>query len=132
MIKLQSVGSLLDKKQETVYPMNSDGSPDLEMGIHISYLSEDWMDRLNSKDRIEIFQTLIKEIKFTPPQQKVVDRIMKGYSIEVINRHHMNGGEMRWKHPDSEYLDPAGSIYKSFFNTMRKIDNENITSQFIN
>lgn len=71
--------------------------------------------------KIEKFSQVIEGVKFTPAQKKVVEKILKGYEIKVVNKHHMNGGEMKWKSPDSDYLDHAGKIYKAFFNVFYQI-----------
>jgi len=33
----------------------------------------------------------------------------------------MNGGEMMWKTPNSDYLEHAGKVYKAFFNVFYQI-----------
>ena len=71
--------------------------------------------------RIEEFQKAIEGVKFTPPQKKIVNLILKGYTIEVVNRHHMSGGELMWKNPNSDYLEHAGKVYKAFFNVFYQI-----------
>jgi hypothetical protein len=71
--------------------------------------------------KIEIFTQAIKGVKFTPPQKKVVEKILQGYEIKVVNKHRLNGGEMKWKSPHSEYLEYAGKIYKAFFNVFYQI-----------
>ena len=71
--------------------------------------------------RIEEFQKAIEGVKFTPPQKKIVELILKGYTIEVVNKHHMNGGELMWKNPNSDYLEHAGKVYKAFFNVFYQI-----------
>tara|TARA_R100001443_G_scaffold48503_1_gene60892 strand:- start:1218 stop:1484 length:267 start_codon:yes stop_codon:yes gene_type:complete len=72
-------------------------------------------------NKIEEFKQVIEGVKFTPPQQKIVDKLLRGYEIRVVNRHRMNGGEMKWKEPNSEYLQYAGKIYKAFFNIFWQI-----------
>jgi len=67
---------------------------------------------------IEDFKTLIEtnKIKFTKPQQKIVDLILKGWKIWVVNEHRMNGGDWMWKSPHSSYPEYAGKVYKAFWN----------------
>lgn len=72
-------------------------------------------------NRVEKFQKAIEGVKFTTPQKKIVNLILKGYTIEVVNKHRMNGGEMMWKNPNSEYLEYAGKVYKAFFNVFKQI-----------
>ena len=72
-------------------------------------------------NRIEEFQKAIVGVKFTTPQKKIVNLILKGYTIEVVNKHHMSGGELMWKNPDSNYLEHAGKVYKAFFNVFYQI-----------
>ena len=72
-------------------------------------------------NKIEKFQKSIEGVKFTPAQKKIVDLILKGYEIKVVNKHRMNGGEMMWKSPYSDYLEHAGKVYKAFFNVFNQI-----------
>jgi hypothetical protein len=71
--------------------------------------------------KIEKFQKSIEGVKFTPAQKKIVDLILKGYEITVVNKHHMSGGQMMWKTPNSDYLEHAGKVYKAFFNVFYQI-----------
>ncbi len=71
--------------------------------------------------RIEEFQKAIVGVKFTPAQKNIVNRILKGYTIEVVNKHHMSGGQLMWKTPNSDYLEHAGKVYKAFFNVFYQI-----------
>ena len=45
-------------------------------------------------NKIKEFKKSIEGVKFTPAQKKIVDLILKGYEIKVVNKHRMNGGEM--------------------------------------
>jgi len=72
-------------------------------------------------NKIEDFQTAIEGVKFTKPQQKVVNEILRGYEIKVVNRHHVNGGQMMWWNPSTDYLEHAGKVYKAFFNVFYQI-----------
>ena len=72
-------------------------------------------------NKIEKFQKSIEGVKFTPAQKKIVDYILKGWEIKVVNKHRMNGGEMMWKTPNSDYLEHAGKVYKAFFNVFYQI-----------
>ena len=72
-------------------------------------------------NKIEDFKNSISGVKFTPAQKKVVDLIIKGWEVRIVNSHHMSGGEMMWKNPNSDYLQHAGKIYKAFFNVFYQI-----------
>ena len=71
--------------------------------------------------KIEKFEKSIEGVKFTPAQKKIVDYILRGWEIKVVNKHRMNGGEMMWKTPNSDYLEHAGKVYKAFFNVFYQI-----------
>ena len=71
--------------------------------------------------KIEKFEKSIEGVKFTPAQKKIVDLILRGWEIKVVNKHRMNGGEMMWKTPNSDYLEHAGKVYKAFFNVFYQI-----------
>ena len=75
--------------------------------------------------RIEEFQKAIEGVKFTPAQQKIVNNLLNGYTIEVVNKHHMSGGQLMWKNPNSDYLEHAGKVYKAFFNVFYQIKKQN-------
>jgi hypothetical protein len=72
-------------------------------------------------NKIEKFTESIEGVKFTPAQKKIVNLILKGWEIQIVNRHRMNGGEMMWKNPNSSYLEHAGKVYKAFFNVFYQI-----------
>ena len=59
MVKLNSVGSILDTKDGMVYPQNNDGTPDLDCGGYLEDCCEEWFDSLNKEDR-KIVDSLIK------------------------------------------------------------------------
>ena len=71
--------------------------------------------------KIAKFTKAIEGVKFTPAQKKVVTKLLQGWEIRNINSHQLNGGEMKWKSPHSEYLEYAGKIYKAFFNVFYQI-----------
>jgi hypothetical protein len=71
--------------------------------------------------KIEKFEKSIEGVKFTPAQKKIVNLILKGWEITVVNKHHMSGGQMMWKVPNSDYLEHAGKVYKAFFNVFYQI-----------
>ena len=72
-------------------------------------------------NKIEKFAESIEGVKFTPPQKKIVELLLKGWEIQIVNKHRMNGGEMMWKNPNSSYLEHAGKVYKAFFNVFYQI-----------
>ena len=74
-------------------------------------------------NKIERFTESIVGVKFTTPQKKIVELILKGWEIKVINRQRMNGGEMAWKLPN-DTLEPAGKVYKAFFNVFYQIEKQ--------
>tara|TARA_B100001094_G_C17661967_1_gene544667 strand:- start:84 stop:356 length:273 start_codon:yes stop_codon:yes gene_type:complete len=87
--------------------------------------------------KVEKFTETIKGIKFTPAQKKIVDKLLRGYEIQVVNPHHMNGGTMMWKSPHSNSLEHAGKVYKAFYNIGWKLRREGrvelyYMNQFVN
>ena len=76
-------------------------------------------------NRIEEFQKAIVGVKFTPAQQKIVNKLLNGYEIEIVNKHHMSGGQLMWKNPNSDYLEHAGKVYTAFFNVFYQIKKQN-------
>ena len=50
MVKLNSVGSVFDKKTFNVYPQNIDGTPDLNCGVYVLDCSEEWVNSLSKED----------------------------------------------------------------------------------
>jgi len=75
-------------------------------------------------NKLQRFEKSIIGVKFTPAQQKIVNLILKGWEIQVVNQHRMNGGEMMWKVPNSTYLEHAGKVYKAFFNVFHQIQKQ--------
>ena len=51
MVKLNSVGAILDRKTDMVYPQNSDGTPDLSCGVFLQDCRYEWFKSLSEKDR---------------------------------------------------------------------------------
>ena len=49
--KLDSVGSLMDFVSCIVYPLQTDGLPDLNCPTHASDCCEEWWEKLSSSDR---------------------------------------------------------------------------------
>jgi hypothetical protein len=70
--------------------------------------------------------------KFTSAQQKIVDRLLNGHRLMVINQHHMNGGSFVWRSDISLNHEYAGRVYKAFFNIGYSIGlDSNFMSKFI-
>ena len=51
MVKLNSVGSILDTKTTMVYPEKNDSTPDLNSGVYLEDLCEEWFNSLDDKDK---------------------------------------------------------------------------------
>ncbi len=66
----------------------------------------------------ELFSSFLQEnnIKFTKPQQEIVDKLLRGWKLTVVNTHYANGGDFMWlEYPGAE-PSYAGRVYKAFFN----------------
>tara|TARA_R100000808_G_C2145875_1_gene153733 strand:+ start:231 stop:425 length:195 start_codon:yes stop_codon:yes gene_type:complete len=50
MVKLNSVGSILDTKTFNVYPQNNDGTPDLDCGVYVLDCDVEWVNSLSKED----------------------------------------------------------------------------------
>lgn len=64
------------------------------------------------------FKSFLQEnnIKFTKPQQAIVDKLLLGWKLTLVNTHHMSGGDYMWiKYPGAE-PSYAGRVYKAFWN----------------
>lgn len=72
-------------------------------------------------DRIEVLKEAVAGVKFSTPQKKIVEKLLNGYQIEVVNKHYRSGGEWMWDSPYSASLQPAGKVYKAFFNVFYQI-----------
>jgi hypothetical protein len=62
-----------------------------------------------------------KYVKFTKPQRAIVDRLLKGAKLTVVNSHRMSGGEFMWVDYPGAYPSYAGKVYKAFFNIFYQI-----------
>ena len=54
LLKLNSVGSVLDMEDNVVYPQLVGGLPDLNMGVELSECSDEWVLSLSREDRMKI------------------------------------------------------------------------------
>tara|TARA_Y100000593_G_C4064562_1_gene216079 strand:- start:255 stop:488 length:234 start_codon:yes stop_codon:yes gene_type:complete len=61
MLKLNSVGSILDTKTGMVYPQNNDGTPDLNCGTDIFECCEEWTNSLDKKDLHSVYVFMFGE-----------------------------------------------------------------------
>jgi hypothetical protein len=69
LLKLNSVGSVLDMEDGVVYPQLVGGLPDLNMGVELSECSDEWVLSLSREDRMKIKwpgvgDTLMNSTKF--------------------------------------------------------------------
>ena len=72
-------------------------------------------------DKIEVLREAVAGVKFSAPQKRIIEKLLDGYQIEVVNKHYRSGGEWMWKHSESENIEYAGSVYKAFFNVFYQI-----------
>ena len=70
---------------------------------------------------VQALQAAISGVKFSSPQKRIVERLLEGYQIQVVNKHYRSGGEWMWNSPYSASLQPAGKVYKAFFNVFYQI-----------
>ena len=49
-VNLESVGSIMELKTETIYPLQTNGKPDLKMGIVLDDVSDEWFGKLSDYD----------------------------------------------------------------------------------
>ena len=54
LLRLNSVGSVLDLEDNMVYPQLVDGLPDLNMGIELDECSDEWVLSLSKEDRVKV------------------------------------------------------------------------------
>ena len=50
LIELESVGSVVDPKEEIVYPLFKNGAIDLGSGVHLYEVTDEWFDALSEYD----------------------------------------------------------------------------------
>ena len=70
---------------------------------------------------VQSLQAAISGVKFSAPQKRIVERLLEGYQIQVVNKHYRSGGEWMWNSPYSASLQPAGKVYKAFWNVFYEI-----------
>ena len=54
LLRLNSVGSVIDLEDNMVYPQLVDGLPDLNMGVQLDECSEEWLSSLSKKDSVKV------------------------------------------------------------------------------
>ena len=54
LLRLNSVGSVLDLEDNMVYPQLLDGLPDLNMGVELDECSDEWVLSLSKEDRVKV------------------------------------------------------------------------------
>ena len=57
LVKLHSVGSVVDFDTKVVYPQMEDGTPDLDMGVHMDEVTEEWLESLSSTDYLLVYSS---------------------------------------------------------------------------
>ena len=60
MLKLNSVGSVLDTKSKMVYPQYKDGTIDYDNGVHLVDCYNEWFTSLNRLDFKNVSELKIK------------------------------------------------------------------------
>ena len=64
MIELESVGSVIDPKEEIVYPLFEDGAIDLGCGVYLDEVTDEWFNSLSEYDlNLLINHGLYKNLK---------------------------------------------------------------------
>ena len=54
LLRLNSVGSVLDLEDNMVYPQLVDGLPDLNMGVELDECSDEWVLSISREDRVKV------------------------------------------------------------------------------
>jgi len=49
-VNLESVGSIIKLETETIYPLQTNGKPDLNMGVLLDDVSDEWFASLSDYD----------------------------------------------------------------------------------
>lgn len=57
-ISLESVGCVIDTNEFLVHAQMEDGSVDLNNGVHIDEVSEEWVQALSSKDFVTVGEVI--------------------------------------------------------------------------
>lgn len=62
LVELNSVGSLIDIEEKIVYPQMVNGLPDLDCGIDLIEVSDEWAFSLDKKDKEILIENNLLEI----------------------------------------------------------------------
>lgn len=54
IVELNSVGCVMDTNEMLVHAQMKDGSIDIENGVHIEEVSEEWMSSLSNEDFVMV------------------------------------------------------------------------------
>jgi hypothetical protein len=58
LLKLNSVGSVLNVEDGIVYPQLLSGLPDLEMGVELNECVEDWFESISDDDMANLMESV--------------------------------------------------------------------------
>ena len=58
LLKLNSVGSVLNVEDRIVYPQLVSGLPDLEMGVELNECVEDWFESISDEDMDNLMESV--------------------------------------------------------------------------
>jgi len=62
LVLLNSVGSLIDLEEKIVYPEMENGLPDLDCGVDIYEIDDEWFESLNENDLNLLIELGVYEI----------------------------------------------------------------------
>jgi hypothetical protein len=62
MIELESVGSVVDPKENIVYPLFENGAIDLGNGVELDEVSDEWFESLSEYDLNQLIEYGLYEI----------------------------------------------------------------------
>ena len=62
LVQLSSVGSLIDLEEKIVYPEMENGLPDLDCGVELVEVDDEWAFSLDEKDREILINNNLLEI----------------------------------------------------------------------
>ena len=68
------------------------------------------------------FKGVEKEVNFTEPQAKIMKRLLNGEKVILINKHHLDGGELVWYNKDGNYYGAERVYYKPFNGAMYALE----------
>jgi len=60
LLRLNSVGSVLDMEDNMVYPQLVGGLPDLNMGVDMYDVSQEWISSLSDADKEKIMRNKLR------------------------------------------------------------------------